>query len=73
MTNPFEDQTHASQTEAGNSSETEGNGEFRAAYGEEQSPLKEWVTKAEITIIDHPLASVGIAFAAGWLGARLIR
>lgn len=35
--------------------------------------LDEMITKAEFAIIDHPLAAVGIAFAAGWLTARLFR
>lgn len=35
--------------------------------------FNEWANKAEFAIIDHPLAAVGIAFAAGWLSARLFR
>lgn len=31
------------------------------------------VNRAEFAIIDHPLAAVGIAFAAGWLSGKLFR
>jgi ElaB/YqjD/DUF883 family membrane-anchored ribosome-binding protein len=45
--------------------------EAEAMYEEGRASLDEMVTKAEYAIIDHPLAAVGIAFAAGWLTSRI--
>lgn len=40
---------------------------------EGQESLNDMVNRAEFAIIDHPLAAVGLAFAAGWISSRLFR
>ncbi|MCW8193929.1 hypothetical protein F6455_03905 [Proteobacteria bacterium 005FR1] len=47
--------------------------EAEAMYEEGRASLDEMVTRAEYAIIDHPLAAVGIAFAAGWVTSKLFR
>lgn len=47
--------------------------EAGAIYEEGRASLDEMVTKAEYAIIDHPLAAVGIAFAAGWVTSKIFR
>lgn len=47
--------------------------EAEAMYEEGRASVDEMMTKAEYAIIDHPLAAVGIAFAAGWLTSRIFR
>jgi ElaB/YqjD/DUF883 family membrane-anchored ribosome-binding protein len=47
--------------------------EAEAMYEEGRASLDEMVTKAEYAIIDHPIAAVGIAFAAGWLTSKIFR
>lgn len=47
--------------------------EAEADLSEGAASLDEMLTKAEFAVIDHPLAAVGIAFAAGWLTSRLFR
>lgn len=40
---------------------------------EGQESFNDILNKAEFAIIDHPLAAVGLAFAAGWISSKLFR
>lgn len=47
--------------------------EAEARWQEGEASLEDMITRTEFAVIDHPLAAVGIAFAAGWVTSRLFR